>query len=198
MANSGVKGVFCLEGDWDPDLRRYATVGPVLELLDRSSTPAVPHIRRDVGTVEELEYYLRKWSQRRYDPYPILYLGFHGGPGILHVGDRRKGPLTLDWLEERLEGACRRRVIHFGSCGTLAVHGNRLRRFLLRTGALAVCGYREDVDWMLSAAFELILLYQFQFNALTRGGMAAVDRRVRRGAAKLAKDLKFRMVIAPP
>ena len=38
--------------------------------------------------------------------------------------------------------------------------------------------------------------YQFQFNALTRAGMAAIDRRVRGGTAKLARDLKFRMMIA--
>lgn len=197
MPSQKVRGVFCLEGDWDPDLRQHATVGPVLELLDRSGSPAVPHIRRDVGTVEELEYYLKKWIQRRYVTYPILYLGFHGGPGILHVGDRRKGPVTLDWIEERLEGACKGRIIHFGACGTLAIHGSRLRRFLERTGALATCGYKADVDWMLSAAFEIILLYEFQFNALTRAGMAAVNRRIRREAANLARDLKFRMVIAP-
>ncbi|MGW8267409.1 MAG: DUF6642 family protein [Longimicrobiales bacterium] len=197
MPSAKAKGVFCLEGDWDPDLRHRATVGPVLELLDRSSFPAVPHIRRDVGTVEEFEYYLGKWTQRRYAAYPILYLGFHGGPEVLKVGDQRKGPVTLDWLEERLKGSCKGRLIHFGSCATLDTHGNRLRRFLQRTGAVAMCGYREDVDWMLSAAFELILLYQFQFNALTRAGMAAVNRRVRRGAANLARDLKFRMVIAP-
>ncbi len=197
MATEKAKGVFCLEGDWDSDLRYRASVVPVLELLDRSSSPRVRHIRRDIGTFTEFEYYLRKWTQKRYEAYPILYLGFHGAPGVLHVGDRRRGPVTLDWLEERLAGKCRNRVIHFGSCGTLATHGNRLRRFLQKTGALAVCGYREDVDWMLSAAFELILLYEFQFNALTRAGMAAVNRRVRREAANLARDLKFRMVIAP-
>lgn len=197
MAKERGKGVFCLEGDWAPDLRYRATVGPVLELLDRSSFPRVRHIRRDIGTFAEFEYYLGKWTQKRYEAYPILYLGFHGAPGVLHVGDRRHGPVTLDWLEERLAGKCRNRVIHFGSCGTLATHGNRLRRFLQKTGALALCGYREDVDWMLSAAFELILLYEFQFNALTRTGMAAVNRRVRREAANLARDLKFRMVIAP-
>ena len=197
MPSTRGKGVFCLEGDWDPDLRRHATVGPVLELLDRSGSPGVRYIRRDVGTPAELEYYLRKWRQRRYAAYPILYLGFHGAPGVLKVGDQRSGPVTLGWLEERLAGACRNRVIHFGSCGTLDTHGNRLRSFLKRTGALAVCGYREDVDWMLSAAFELILLYQFQFNALTRAGMAAVERRVRREATRLARELKVRMVIAP-
>lgn len=196
MSSGKAKGVFCLEGDWDSDLRWRATVGPVLELLDRSGAPAVPFIRRDVGTPEEFEYYLGKWTQRRYSRYPILYLGFHGGPGILHVGDRRRGPVTLDWLEDRLAGACKGRLIHFGACGTLGTHGNRLRQFLRRTGALAVCGYQEDVDWMLSAAFELILLYQFQFNALTKAGMAAVKRRVVRRASDLARDLKFRMLIA--
>ncbi|MFH1765707.1 MAG: hypothetical protein ABIF09_16075 [Gemmatimonadota bacterium] len=86
---------------------------------------------------------------------------------------------------------------YFGSCGTLATHGNRLRRFFERTGALAVCGYKEDVDWMLSAAFEIVLLSGFQRNALTWPGMAAVERRVHSQAMRLARDLKFRMVIAP-
>jgi len=197
MTSARSKGVFCLEGDWDKDLRYRATVGPVLELLDRSGFPSVPHIRRDIGTLAEFEYYLGKWTQRRYAAYPILYLGFHGGPGILKVGDQRSGPVTLAWLEEQLGGACKGRVIHFGSCGTLATHGNRLRSFLQRTGALAICGYKQDVDWMLSAAFELILIYQFQFNALTRAGMGAVSRRVRSTAGRLARELQFRMVIAP-
>lgn len=197
MSSTRARGVFCLEGDWAPDLRYNATVGPVLDLLDRSGYPKVPYIRRDVATFEELEYYLKKWIQRRYTTYPILYLGFHGGPGILHVGDRRKGPVTLDWLEERLAGRCKGRVIHFGSCGTLAVHGNRVRSFLRRTKALAVCGYGKEVDWMLSAAFELILLYEFQFAELDRAGMLALNRRVRREGANLVQDLKFRMVVAP-
>lgn len=65
-----------------------------------------------------------------------------------------------------------------------------------QTGALAVCGYKSDVDWMLSAAFEIILLYELQFNALTKPGMAAVRKRVRSRASRLAHDLQFRMMIA--
>ncbi len=104
--------------------------------------------------------------------------------------------MNLRELEERLEGACKKRIIHFGSCGTLDIHGNRVRSFLQRTGALAVCGYKSEVDWMLSAAFEIILFYELQFNALTKAGMAAVRKRVRGQAHNLAKKLKFRMVIA--
>lgn len=196
MGRSKPKGVFCLEGDWDGDLRSTTTVAPVLQLLERSHWPSVPHIRRDVGTKEEFNYYLQKWTQRRYAKYPILYLGFHGGAGELYVGDQRSGPVTLDYLEERLHGQCKGRVIHFGSCGTMSLHGKRLNRFIERTGALAACGYKIDVDWMLTAAFEIVLLGSFQRNAFTRAGMHAVERRVIRDAAGMAKDLSFRMVIA--
>ena len=189
--------MFCLEGEWETDLRGRTSVTPVLELLEKANVPSIPFIRRGIGTVTEFEYYLRRWSLKRYTPYPILYLGFHGDPGLLYVGHGREGKVSLDWLEERLEGKCRKRIIHFGSCGTMATHGNRLRRFFSRTGALALCGYRQDVDWVLSAAFEIILLSEFQENALTRAGVAAVERRVRSRAGHLARNLRFRMAVAP-
>ena len=197
MASRIGKGVFCLEGDWETDLRKPATVGPVLELLEKSHAPRVRHIRRDIGTPEEFEYYLRKWIQRRYAAYPILYLAFHGGPGEVFLSEQSSAPIGLDWLEDRLASKCRGRVILFGSCQTMDRHGNRLRRFLEKTGALAVCGYRVEVDWMRSAAFELLLLSAFQHNTFTRQGMEAVDRRIRREASALVRDLQFRMVIGP-
>jgi len=196
MSTSGVKGVFCLEGDWEPDLKSRTSIGPVLELLEKSGYPSVPYIRRDVGTLTEFNYYLGRWTLKKYDRYPILYLGFHGSAGCLHVGHGPGSGIDLKELEERLEGKCRKRIIHFGSCGTLDIHGIRIRNFLRRTGALAVCGYKSEVDWMLSAAFEIILFYELQYNAMTKAGMAAVRRRVRAQALKLAQALKFRMVIA--
>ena len=39
------KGVFCLEGDWETDLKGRTTVTPVLELLERSHYPAIRSIR---------------------------------------------------------------------------------------------------------------------------------------------------------
>jgi hypothetical protein len=196
VATHNVKGVFCLEGDWEKDLKSKTSMGPVLELLEKSSYPSVPFIRRDVATLTEFDYYLGRWRLKKYDRYPILYLGFHGNPGALRVGYGRRKGVDLAWLEERLEGACKRRIIHFGSCGTLDIHGNRIRSFLERTGALAVCGYKSDVDWMLSAAFEIVLFYELQYNTLTRQGMAAVKRRVEAQASHLARSLEFRMVIA--
>jgi hypothetical protein len=196
LASSDAKGVFCLEGDWEKDLKSRTSVGPVLELLERSAATKVPYIRRDVGTLTEFDYYVSRWLLKKYDRFPVLYLGFHGSPGKLHVGYGKGHGIDLAGLEERLGGACKKRIIHFGSCGTLNIHGNRIRSFLDRTGALAVFGYKSEVDWMLSAAFEIILFYELQYNTLTRQGMQAVRKRVRAQASNLARKLKFRMMIA--
>mgnify|MGYP001822190491 FL=1 len=196
MTTSGDKGVFCLEGNWEKDLKSRTSMGPVLELLEKSGYPSVPYIYRDVGTLTEFDYYIGRWTLKKYDRYPILYLGFHGTPGALRVGYGKEKGITLAELQDLLEGKCSRRIIHFGSCGTLNIHGTRIRNFLKRTGALAVFGYRSEVDWMISAAFEIILFYELQYNTLTRQGMEAVRRRVHSQAADLARKLEFRMVVA--
>ncbi|MCB1224882.1 MAG: hypothetical protein KDK99_03635 [Verrucomicrobiales bacterium] len=190
------RGIFCLEGEWDRDLRCDASVQPVLDLLSRCNNPQVPYIRRDIATKPEFEYYLKKWCQRMYETHPILYLGFHGDPGKLYLGDRATW-VDLDWLEERLEGRCKGRIIHFGSCGTVAIGVARLKRFLLATQAQALCGYRLDVDWMAAAAFETILLRSLQRFSVTRSGMLAVQRQLRRDVSGLIRDLSFRMIIQP-
>jgi hypothetical protein len=114
----------------------------------------------------------------------------------IYVGDgrRHESKLDLDWLEERLEGKCDKRLIHFGGCGTLATHGLRINRFLRNTGALAVCGYKTDTDWLEAAAFEILLLAELQRCAWDGRGMAGVKRRIRKNAAGLARALHFRMV----
>lgn len=43
------------------------------------------------------------------------------------------------------------------------LRGRRLDRFMERTGALAACGYKKDVDWMRTAAFEIVLLGGLQW-----------------------------------
>jgi hypothetical protein len=194
MANVSTKGIFCLEGEWDNDLRKKRSIRPVLDLLQHSNSPRVDSIRRDVGTKAEFEYYLRKWSLQKYQNFRILYLAFHGEPGELCLGD--EGRANLDWLEERLQNKCKNCLIHFGSCGTLDTHGKRLQRFMRSTGALAVCGYRSDVDWMLSTSFELILMSTLQHNAFTRSGLAAVQKRLKREAKGLVNELKFRLLIS--
>ncbi len=196
MARTKAKNIFCLEGDWEGDLRSRANMAPILHLLEHSLSPGVKHIRRDIGTAAELEYYLDKWTQRRYVRYPILYLGFHGGPGKLYVGDGRSRALPLEWVAERLAGKCQDRVIHFGSCGTVRLPKKRLRQFLEQTGAVAVCGYEASVEWMPAAAFEIILLSLIQHYPMTSQGMAELEQELRKEASGLARALRFRIIEA--
>ena len=191
------KGIFCLEGGWEKDLRGRTTVGPVLELLETSHYPSIRSIHRNVATRGELKHLLQEWALKKYDHYPILYLGFHGDPGILFLRGGQRNPVELDWLAECLAGRCRGRIVHFGSCGTLNLHGNRLNHFLRVTRALAVSGYRTDVDWIQSAAFELVLLSALQFNTFTRQGVEAALRRVKEDARTLARVLRYRMEMGP-
>lgn len=148
------RGIFCLEGDWWNDLKRPSSVRPLLEPL-RHLKPYPPYIHRGIGTREEFEFYLHKWSQRTHSDFPILWLAFHGTPETIHVGDQRgrKGSVTLDDIAETIAGRCTRRIIHFGGCETLQCNGHRLNRFLKRPGAIAVSGYENDIDWIQSAAF---------------------------------------------
>jgi hypothetical protein len=41
--------VFCLEGDWSPDLRKRSSVRPLLELMEREHSVDVKAVHRNVG-----------------------------------------------------------------------------------------------------------------------------------------------------
>ncbi len=191
------KGIFCLEGDWSRDLRQPSSVEPILSLLSRWDPHYIRYIHRNVATSSSLAKYLLTWATRSYAHFPILYLAFHGNPGVICLDNvcSNDNEVSLDWLEETLRGRCRGRIIYLASCGTMHPHGNRLNRFLRETGALAVCGYSDEVDWLTSTAFELLVMGAMQDNAFTVQGARAMKRRILREAGFLARRLQFRMVI---
>jgi hypothetical protein len=186
--NKQSKGIFCLEGLWDNDLRKPSTVRPILELLRMNRE--INHIYRDCATREEFEHYIRIWTQQKYNAYPILYLAFHGEEFTLCLG---KDTCDLDELAQILENRCKYRIVIFGSCSTLKVNKKLLKNFLRKTGALAICGYKTEVDWLKSTAFELLLLSELQDNEFSGKGIKAIEGKARE-AAKFFSDLDFRMV----
>jgi hypothetical protein len=181
------KGIFCLEGLWDSDLRDTSTVRPLLELLRLNAN--VEYIHREYATREEFELYVRKWTLKRYDAYPILYLASHGAESGIEIG----GELyPLDDLGVLLEDRCANRVILFASCSTLNIDKRHLRDFLERTKALAVAGYKVDVGWMRATAFELLLLYNMQLGEFSGRGIGAIEKKAR-AVGREFRDLDFRM-----
>ena len=191
----------CLEETaWSGDIKDKTSVEPVLRLLETTKDYRVPYLRFDVGTLEEFDFYLKKWSGKSFgESHPILYLGFHGKSRRIFVGEGRDNHVSLDDLAGRLDDKCKGRVIHFGSCATVAVHGHELNAFLRRTSALAVCGYREDVDWMEAAAFDLMLLGGLQRESFLRCDSMEkfADSLIKDRAPGLARTLGFRMKVNP-
>ncbi len=182
------KGIFCLEGLWYDDLRKRSTVKPILELLELNSN--IPFLHSDCATEEEFEFYINKWKTAKYKRYPILYLAFHGKENGLLI---ENNVFTLEQTGNLLAGKCKNRVILFASCSTIKTDLRNLKKFLRKTNALAICGYRRIVPWISSTAFELMLLAAMQDNVFDGRGIEAIYRKISK-VAKMFKELDFLMV----
>ena len=191
------KGVFCLETPmWTDGIKDRSSVEPMLRLLEKLGDYKIPYLYHDVATIQEFDFYLEKWCQKKLDSHPILYLAFHGEPDRLHVGG--KEPISLNDLAKRLDSRCTGRVIHFGTCATLWVDDLSLNGFLRRTGALAVCGYTEDVDWLESTAFDLLVLGDLQYVSFQQARyIQKLERTLKEQAPELMKKLGFRIKVRP-
>ena len=157
MARWKPAGVFSFEGDWEPaDLTYKASVRPLLAILEQVCGGEFIH--RRIGTKEELSYYINKWLQKKYDLYTVGHFAFHGTRREIQLGG---DSVTLDQLagmiNKNRNGAAGR-VIYLGSCSTLGIDEGEIEQFCKATGAKAVVGYRRVVQWIESAAFELLLL----------------------------------------
>lgn len=182
------KGIFCLEGLWDNDLRKISTVEPILSLLRKRCS--IPYIYRDCGTIDEFNFYLNIWTQKRYRNYSILYLAFHGGQGRIHIG---KNEYQLSDMGDVLAGKCKHTVIIVGACETMNIDKRYLRKFLRNTDALAVCGYMAEVGWIEATAFELLALDALQGKTFDRRGLPKIKSELDL-LSKSFKNLKYRMV----
>ncbi len=191
------KGVFCLECDWyDHPVRRFS-IEHILRVVDLLNKPKFDHVHHDVSTEEEFRFLVNKWIQKRYASHPILYLGFHGVPGAIKLRNGKNAPVvTLGDLGQMLAGKCNKRVIFFGSCSTLYNKPHERSKFFEATGALAMCGYKKYIDWMLSAAMDLIVLSAMQEHMFNLNGIKAIANRIRERASGLKSDLGFHIYTA--
>jgi hypothetical protein len=182
------KGIFCLEGLWEDDLRKKDTVAPILELLEKREK--IPYIHRDCAIREEFSFYISKWTQKKYQDYPILYLAFHGSERNIYFSN---GKCSLDEISDLLAEKCKKSIIIIASCSVMKVDKRILKGFLKKTGALAICGYACDVGWMRATAFELLLFSIIQENVFDGRGIGKIKENSKT-LSETFKDLNFRMV----
>jgi hypothetical protein len=145
--------IFCIEGAWSSNLTTEESVLPLLTFV-RGLT-GIPYIHRYVDTPEAFKDLVKRWPQKQYEKHSIGYFGFHGTEGTIHF--RHKNKLTLEQVAEALDGRGKGKLMYFGSCSVLNVQNERIEDFLRTSRLRAVCGYRNEVDWFESAAFDLLL-----------------------------------------
>jgi len=190
------KGIFCLESEWF-GLRSSMSVRSALEFL-KCSDYRIPFIHRDVATAAEITHYLRKWNMRSHAAYSVLWLSIHTRRGLLLPGDVRRHSerMDLDALESCLAGKCRGRLVHFGGCRTIALPPRRIRQFLKVTKAVAVSGFREEVEWTESTLIEMSYFVAMQHHPLTVRGVRKVAAHMRRHHPECVKRMGFRVMTA--
>ena len=156
-ANSYEKHIYCLEGNWNKNPRSNQSLKPILELLH--TTSKTKYIHRKCNTKKEFIQGLLKFTQKRYANYTILYIAFHGRTNRICCGNEY---ITLNEIATVLEGKLEGKIIHFGSCSTLRTSQINIKDFIDRTNCTLISGYKRNVDYISSAAFELLYFDSLQ------------------------------------
>ncbi|MGE5250109.1 MAG: DUF6642 family protein [Bacteroidota bacterium] len=151
MSHSYSKNIACLESLWDGDVENKLTVTPLLQVISTINRIHFTHLT--CNTLGELRFNLLSLPRKR--SYRILYLAFHGNAGEIHLGDGTCVSMQelADMMGERFAGW----IVHFGACGTLDVPRSSLSEFYRRTRVAMMIGYCKTVNWVESAAMDLIL-----------------------------------------
>lgn len=186
-----MKGIFCIEGFWYGDHRDRTSVKPVLDLLNCYQT--TPFIHHKCSTVEEFEFSIGRWKTKAFhQKYPLLWLAFHGAPGEIAIG---KSKITISDLESILKDKCEGSVIYFGSCATMKWDKRSLQSFMEKTKTVAVLGYKNDIDWLPSASFEIRMLSYFNKGKFTTDSLKKIRVDIDSDCRSLINNLKFRFEI---
>lgn len=152
-----MKRIFCLETEWTQnlhDLKDKSAVLPLLTFLENSLH--IDNSFRQVATEVDFKYYIEHLQQPSYDAYDFVYLCFHGEENKICFANKQSQDL-LEFAETH-KGIFEGRNVHFGSCSSLCMDEEDIRKFIRLTKARMVTGYSETVDFMDSFIFELWLL----------------------------------------
>ena len=155
-AKEYIKHVACLESFWTYNVEDRLSVGPVLELLGK--TNGTRSVILTCNTIDEFKFNLEIVKHMK--GYRILCLAFHGYPGGIHLPDLH---IDMETLASFMGKDFRNWIIFFDSCRTMNVGKDRIFDFISATEAKMVIGYKREVNWLDSAALDLLILYWLQF-----------------------------------
>lgn len=184
IAKTWTKHIFCLEGDWNEDLRKKNSVKSALDFLHDNSN--IKYIHRHASTKEEIANRLSEFNKKKYSDYNICYFAFHGEPNKIKVG---RELMTLDELAEIAGDTLKGKIVHFGSCSSLRLNKRYIERFLKNTQALCVSGYKLDFSFVPGTVLDLLLFEMCQ----RYKNIICIERDMRFYYGKLMRELEFSM-----
>jgi hypothetical protein len=185
------KHIFCLEGDWNENLKQKSSILPALELLQLNAN--IQSVYKTCAT--KVEFYARLeqllGNKTKYGKYQIIYLAFHGFKGGIEISKNEE--ISLEELADVFEGRLHDKIIHFGSCSTLKAHEDSIYHFLEKTNALAISGYQKDIDFISSTVFD-VLYFEIcqQYKSIS-----ALNDKMFNFYGELCEQLKFKIYKLP-
>jgi hypothetical protein len=187
-AASYAKQIFCIEGDWHPDLRQKDTIESALKFMETASGMKIKYIHRHCSTEQELQNRITEYTKRRYNSFSIFYLAFHGVPNGLKLSS--KTILSLEELAAMAENKLQNKIVHLGSCETLNINRRYIKNFLKTTGALCVSGFKKEVPFVSSTIFDVLYFEMCQYYKQ----MHIIEKHMKNYYGKMMKELEFVMV----
>ena len=157
-ANTIQRRIYCLEGNWNKHPHCKQSIKPMLDLLFTFSK--TKYIYHKCPTKEDFIKGLQAFTQKRYSNYTFLYIAYHGRKNRIYFG---KEYITLKEIADILEGKLNGKIVHIGSCSTLNTTERNIKDFINRTGCSLISGYKKDIPYIESSAFELLY-----FNVLNK------------------------------
>ncbi len=146
--------IFCIESEFNNSLIEDSSSLNMLEQIRNIyGLKDFQFINRKCATIEELTFYLKKISLKKYDKFSIIYFSLHGSENYIKLA--KKG-LTLDELSVQVPNCFQNKLVHFSSCETINLTEHELKKFSKKTNVLAVSGYTKEVNFLESVALEML------------------------------------------
>ncbi|MBR3027582.1 MAG: hypothetical protein IKH58_05505 [Bacteroidales bacterium] len=189
--------IICLEAEWqfryEKEEKKFSlNTQPLLHWLKEFHGCDI--IYRHILTKEDLQYYLKYFAthKRETKGYDIVYIACHGWHHAISLeGD--DGHIDLKELADMAKGFFKGRIVHFGSCKTLA-NLSEAEEFKAKTGAKMVSGYQISVDSMTSsiadAAYFNELMYYQNVGVIKNQDLSKFRSRY----SSLLSELKFSII----
>jgi len=100
----------CLETRWSARANDERSVKPILQIIEANY--GIRCIYRTCATPGDFEHHLKGF--KRLSSCNLIYLAAHGSPFTIHLEGKHK--ITVDELEEQMQGGFEGRVLHLGAC----------------------------------------------------------------------------------